>query len=44
MPKPICKYTIHKDELDGPLLKFAKVGDQVVHKYEFPIINASKFL
>lgn len=34
MPKPICKYTIHKDELDGPLLKFAKVGDQVVHKWD----------
>uniref|UniRef100_A0AC34EZV9 ZP domain-containing protein n=1 Tax=Panagrolaimus sp. ES5 TaxID=591445 RepID=A0AC34EZV9_9BILA len=31
---PICTYTIRKDEIDGPILKYAKVGDQVVHRWE----------
>uniref|UniRef100_A0A1I7Z323 ZP domain-containing protein n=1 Tax=Steinernema glaseri TaxID=37863 RepID=A0A1I7Z323_9BILA len=34
MPLPECTYTIRKDEIDGPLLKFANVGDQVVHRWE----------
>ncbi|KAI1724489.1 zona pellucida-like domain-containing protein [Ditylenchus destructor] len=34
MPMPDCRYTIHKDSLDGPVLKYAKVGDLVVHKWE----------
>uniref|UniRef100_A0A914CE62 ZP domain-containing protein n=2 Tax=Acrobeloides nanus TaxID=290746 RepID=A0A914CE62_9BILA len=34
MPMPICTYTIRKDEIDGPILKYARVGDQVVHRWE----------
>ncbi|CEF62430.1 Zona pellucida domain-containing protein [Strongyloides ratti] len=34
MPLPTCTYTIRKDLLDGPILKYAKVGDQVVHRWE----------
>ncbi|KAE9547694.1 hypothetical protein FO519_009094 [Halicephalobus sp. NKZ332] len=34
MPMPICKYTIRKDEIDGPVLRYARVGDQVVHRWE----------
>ncbi|KAK0404543.1 hypothetical protein QR680_017500 [Steinernema hermaphroditum] len=34
MPKPECVYTIRKDEIDGPILRYAKVGDQVVHRWE----------
>uniref|UniRef100_A0A0N5BNB4 ZP domain-containing protein n=1 Tax=Strongyloides papillosus TaxID=174720 RepID=A0A0N5BNB4_STREA len=34
MPVPTCTYTIRKDLLDGPVLKYAKVGDQVVHRWE----------
>lgn len=32
MPK--CTYTIRKDEIDGPILKYARVGDQIVHRWE----------
>lgn len=31
---PTCQYTIRKDELDGPILHYANVGDQVVHRWE----------
>ncbi|CAJ0583009.1 unnamed protein product, partial [Mesorhabditis spiculigera] len=34
MPMPTCTYTIRKDTLDGPVLKYARVGDQVVHRWE----------
>lgn len=34
MQMPTCKYTIRKDELDGDLLKYAQVGDTVVHRWE----------
>lgn len=34
MPMPECTYTIRKDELDGPILRHARVGDQVVHRWE----------
>uniref|UniRef100_A0A7E4W2H8 ZP domain-containing protein n=1 Tax=Panagrellus redivivus TaxID=6233 RepID=A0A7E4W2H8_PANRE len=34
MPIPMCTYTIRKDEIDGPILKYARVGDQVVHRWE----------
>ena len=33
-PVPSCTYTIRKDEIDGPLLRYAKVGDQVVHRWD----------
>ena len=36
MPMPLCSYTIRKDELNGPVLRYAKVGDQVVHRWECP--------
>ncbi|KAL3098041.1 hypothetical protein niasHT_027586 [Heterodera trifolii] len=34
MPIPQCKYTIRKDELNGEILKFARVGDLIVHRWE----------
>lgn len=34
MPMPECTYTIRKDELDGPILRHARVGEQVVHRWE----------
>lgn len=34
MPMPQCTYTIRKDELNGDVLKYARVGDQVVHVWE----------
>ncbi|VDN07752.1 unnamed protein product [Thelazia callipaeda] len=33
-PLPNCMYTIRKDEIDGPILKYARVGDQIVHRWE----------
>ncbi|VDK23337.1 unnamed protein product, partial [Anisakis simplex] len=33
-PMPVCTYTIRKDEIDGPVLKYAHVGDQIVHRWE----------
>uniref|UniRef100_A0A8R1XSY3 ZP domain-containing protein n=1 Tax=Onchocerca volvulus TaxID=6282 RepID=A0A8R1XSY3_ONCVO len=33
-PFPNCIYTIRKDEIDGPILKYARVGDQIVHRWE----------
>ncbi|KAL6737153.1 hypothetical protein Aduo_010822 [Ancylostoma duodenale] len=30
---PTCSYTIRKDSLDGPILSYAMVGDQVVHRW-----------
>uniref|UniRef100_A0A915Q407 ZP domain-containing protein n=1 Tax=Setaria digitata TaxID=48799 RepID=A0A915Q407_9BILA len=33
-PFPNCIYTIRRDEIDGPILKYAKVGDQIVHRWE----------
>lgn len=33
-PMPSCTYTIRKDELDGPILRYARVGDAVVHRWE----------
>lgn len=33
-PMPQCTYTIRKDELNGQILKYARVGDQVVHVWE----------
>ncbi|CAI5456146.1 unnamed protein product [Caenorhabditis angaria] len=34
LPMPSCSYTIRRDQLDGPILKYAKVGDQVVHRWQ----------
>ncbi|GMT05553.1 hypothetical protein PENTCL1PPCAC_27727, partial [Pristionchus entomophagus] len=34
MPMPTCSYTIRRDQLDGPILRYARVGDQVVHRWE----------
>lgn len=31
---PVCTYTIRKDEIDGPVLRYARVGEQVVHRWE----------
>ena len=31
---PVCTYTIRKDEIDGPILRYARVGEQVVHRWE----------
>lgn len=33
-PMPQCSYTIRKDEIDGEILKYARVGEQVVHRWE----------
>ncbi|KAK6055424.1 hypothetical protein COOONC_07071, partial [Cooperia oncophora] len=30
---PTCSYTIRRDSLDGEILAYAKVGDQVVHRW-----------
>ncbi|KAK6024734.1 hypothetical protein OSTOST_09453, partial [Ostertagia ostertagi] len=30
---PTCSYTIRRDSLDGEVLAYAKVGDQVVHRW-----------
>uniref|UniRef100_A0A183BYZ8 ZP domain-containing protein n=1 Tax=Globodera pallida TaxID=36090 RepID=A0A183BYZ8_GLOPA len=34
MPIPQCHYSIRKDELNGEILKFARVGDLIVHRWE----------
>ncbi|KAI6244156.1 ZP domain-containing protein [Aphelenchoides fujianensis] len=34
VPLPTCQYTIRKDEIDGQILRYANVGDQVVHRWE----------
>ncbi|CAJ0935192.1 unnamed protein product, partial [Mesorhabditis belari] len=34
MPMPTCTYTIRKDTIDGQILRYARVGDQVVHRWE----------
>ncbi|KHJ96392.1 zona pellucida-like domain protein [Oesophagostomum dentatum] len=33
VPVPSCSYTVRKDSLDGPILSYARVGDQVVHRW-----------
>lgn len=33
-PLPTCTYTIRKDSLDGEILRFARVGDLVVHRWQ----------
>lgn len=33
-PMPLCMYTIRQDEIDGPIVKYARVGDQIVHRWE----------
>lgn len=33
-PFPNCIYTIRRDEIDGPILKYARVGEQIVHRWE----------
>uniref|UniRef100_A0A914UV67 ZP domain-containing protein n=1 Tax=Plectus sambesii TaxID=2011161 RepID=A0A914UV67_9BILA len=33
-PMPSCTYTIRKDEIDGEILRYARVGEQVVHRWE----------
>ena len=34
VPLPTCQYTIRKEEIDGAVLRYANVGDQVVHRWE----------
>jgi hypothetical protein len=33
-PEAACMYEIHKDSIDGPLLKYAKVGEKAVHVWQ----------
>ncbi|VDP22476.1 unnamed protein product [Soboliphyme baturini] len=33
LPLPVCSYTIHRDKLDGETVRYARVGDQVVHRW-----------
>uniref|UniRef100_A0A914E9Y2 ZP domain-containing protein n=1 Tax=Acrobeloides nanus TaxID=290746 RepID=A0A914E9Y2_9BILA len=34
IPMPICTYSIRKSSVDGPILKYALVGDQVFHRWD----------
>lgn len=31
---PKCKYTIHKDSANGPLVSYARIGEKVFHKWQ----------
>ncbi len=33
---PVCTYSIRKDKIDGDLLRYAKIGDQTVHRWDCP--------
>ncbi|VDO10282.1 unnamed protein product, partial [Haemonchus placei] len=34
--KPTCRYTLHKDSANGPLIKLAQVGDIIYHVWNCP--------
>lgn len=34
IPMPICTYSIRKSSVDGPILKYALVGDRVFHRWD----------
>ncbi|KHJ88429.1 zona pellucida-like domain protein [Oesophagostomum dentatum] len=34
--KPTCKYTLHKESPNGPLVKLAQVGDLIYHVWDCP--------
>ncbi|VDM53128.1 unnamed protein product [Angiostrongylus costaricensis] len=31
---PMCSYTVHRDSIRGPLVQYAKIGDQVYHVWQ----------
>jgi hypothetical protein len=31
---PTCTYSIHANARDGPLMRYAKVGDKIFHAWE----------
>lgn len=33
---PQCVYSIHRDSANGPIVKFANVGDSVFHVFDCP--------
>lgn len=35
-PQPVCSYTIHKESPNGPIAKFAQLGDVLYHVWECP--------
>jgi len=34
VPMPICLYTLHEGSPDGPLIKYAQIGQSIVHRWE----------
>nr|CAD2153680.1 unnamed protein product [Meloidogyne enterolobii] len=34
LPLPQCQYTIRKDNINGELLKFSRVGDLIMHRWD----------
>lgn len=34
MLMPNCAYTVRAGQVNGPLVRYAKVGDQLVHRWE----------
>ncbi|KAE9414381.1 hypothetical protein Angca_006898, partial [Angiostrongylus cantonensis] len=34
--KPTCRYTLHKESSNGPLVKLAQVGDLIYHVWDCP--------
>ncbi|KJH45127.1 hypothetical protein DICVIV_08822 [Dictyocaulus viviparus] len=35
-PRPTCRYTLHKESANGPLVKLAQVGDLIYHVWDCP--------
>ena len=35
-PMPACQYSLHADSPNGALVKYARIGDKVWHKWECP--------
>lgn len=35
-PMPQCSYTLHRDSPNGPVLRYARVGDLVYHVWDCP--------
>lgn len=31
---PDCRYTVHHERVGGPIARFARIGDKVVHQWE----------
>uniref|UniRef100_A0AC34PVW5 Uncharacterized protein n=1 Tax=Panagrolaimus sp. JU765 TaxID=591449 RepID=A0AC34PVW5_9BILA len=34
MIKPHCNYTIRSETLDGPMVRMARIGEQIVHRWD----------